>query len=225
MALLPPWELTHLAVRWSCVEMVCGREVPPILPFNGTSYPASPSLKWVPWASVPHPTGPDYSRPSVIWSAKTSKCPSQVPSLFAIVPWYLVCPRSFVCSIMDSSAARELATDARAFDLPVTLRFWVSWHKETVGSPEFPSYPFGCMLRSRTPVVPSVHRPNAPCADAFRHDYTVGFHSRKPQEFIPMTTTPISGLNHTAYILDPPGFVLPLLGWHAGFTTDLPATL
>jgi hypothetical protein len=40
-----------------------------------------------------------------------------------------------------------------------------------------------------------------------------------------MTTTPISGLNHTAYILDPPGFVLPLLGWHAGFTTDLPATL
>jgi hypothetical protein len=40
-----------------------------------------------------------------------------------------------------------------------------------------------------------------------------------------MTTTMISGLNHTAYILDPPGFALPLLGWHAGFTTDLPATL
>jgi hypothetical protein len=40
-----------------------------------------------------------------------------------------------------------------------------------------------------------------------------------------MTTTGISRLNHTAYILDPPGSALPLLGLHAGFSTDLPATL
>ena len=40
-----------------------------------------------------------------------------------------------------------------------------------------------------------------------------------------MTTITISGLDPTACTLDPPGFVLPLLGLHAGFTTDLLATL
>jgi hypothetical protein len=54
----------------------------------------------------------------------------------------------------------------------------------------------------------------------------VGFHSFLLQEHILMTTIIIiSGLAHTACTLDPPGSVLPLLGLHAGFTTDLPATL
>jgi hypothetical protein len=50
-----------------------------------------------------------------------------------------------VCSIKDSLAARKPATSAMAFDLPVALIFWVSLHKETVGSPEFPSYPYEYM--------------------------------------------------------------------------------
>jgi len=36
-----------------------------------------------------------------------------------------------------------------------------------------------------------------------------------------MTTITISGLNHTACTLDSPGFVLPLLGLHAGFTVGI----
>jgi hypothetical protein len=34
--------------------MVCDLEVPPISPPSRTLCPASPSLQWVPWASVPH---------------------------------------------------------------------------------------------------------------------------------------------------------------------------
>ncbi len=40
------------------------------------------------------PSRPVYLfRPSVLWSAKTSECPSQVCSLFTIRPWYLGFPR------------------------------------------------------------------------------------------------------------------------------------
>ncbi len=42
----------------------------------------------------------------------------------------------------------------------------------------------------------------------------------------PMTTTSLfSGLNHTAYTLDPLSFALPLPVLHVSFTTGLPAQL
>ena len=34
-------------------DMVCGLRVPPIVPLSRSSYPASPSLKWVPRTRFP----------------------------------------------------------------------------------------------------------------------------------------------------------------------------
>jgi hypothetical protein len=45
------------ALHRSCGDTVCGLEVPPVVPFGRTLCPASPSLQWVPWTSVPHLTG------------------------------------------------------------------------------------------------------------------------------------------------------------------------
>jgi hypothetical protein len=60
---------------------------------------------------------------------------------------------------------------------------------------------------------------------AFRFANNVGF-SRFPFPVIlcPLPYT-ISGFNHTACVLVPPSFVLPLLVLHVGFSTDLLARL
>ena len=44
-------------LRRSCDDTVFGLGVPPVVPFNRTLCPASPSLQWVPWVSVPHLAG------------------------------------------------------------------------------------------------------------------------------------------------------------------------
>ena len=44
------------ALRRSFGDTVCCLEVPPVVPFSRTLCPASPSLQWVPWTSVPHLT-------------------------------------------------------------------------------------------------------------------------------------------------------------------------
>ena len=65
-------------------------------------------------------------------------------------------------------------------------------------------------------------RPTAPRIAAFRRLQTVGF-PLKPslRDILLSTTLHISGLNHAACILAHSSFVLPLLGWHVEFTTDL----
>jgi len=42
------------AIRVSFVDTVCELNVSPVVPLSRVSCPASPSLQWVPWASVPH---------------------------------------------------------------------------------------------------------------------------------------------------------------------------
>ena len=42
------------AIPWLSVDMVGDLCVSPIVPSKETLCPASPSLQWVPWASVPH---------------------------------------------------------------------------------------------------------------------------------------------------------------------------
>ena len=57
------------------------------MPSSETLCPASPSLPWVPWASVPHVPGRlTDCRPSVLCLAKTAACPSRVASLLARFP-------------------------------------------------------------------------------------------------------------------------------------------
>ena len=92
---------------------------------------------------------------------------------------------------------------------------------ETGGSPKFPSYPSEDMPRSQTPVVSCALASIAHRIVAFRRMQTVGFGLDAAEAILLTTTLHISGLNDAACLLAPSGFVRPLLGWHAEFTTDL----
>jgi hypothetical protein len=71
--------------------MVGGLDVSPIVPPSRTFCPASPSLQWVPWASVPHLPGLQAlaRSPSVLCSATTATTPSRRPSVVPRppIPW------------------------------------------------------------------------------------------------------------------------------------------
>lgn len=64
--------------------------MPLVVPFNETLCPASPSLQWAPWASVPHLLSQSLPQPSVLCSAKTANCPSRIASL-SLAFRYLAC--------------------------------------------------------------------------------------------------------------------------------------
>ena len=88
--------------------------------------------------------------------------------------------------------------------------------KETGGSPKFPSYPYGCMPRSQTPVVSStlaISRPGLLPSGACKPS---AFPSLPLKDILVSTTLHISGLHHAACVLATPGFVRPLTGRHAG---------
>jgi hypothetical protein len=77
------------------------------------------------------------------------------------------------------------------------------------------------MPRSQTPVVSCALAAVAHRIVAFRRLQTVGFYLDPAEAILLTTTIHISGLNHAACLLAPSSFVLPLLGWHVEFTTDL----
>jgi hypothetical protein len=52
--------MLHPALCRTCVDTSCGLYVPFVVPHSRTLCPASPSLQWVPCASVPHLHGTDY---------------------------------------------------------------------------------------------------------------------------------------------------------------------
>ena len=98
-------------------------------------------------------------------------------------------------------------------------------HKETFGSPKFPSYPSEDMPRSQTPVVSCALACIAPRIAAFRCLQTVGFYLDTAEAILVTTTLHISGLHHAAYMLVPSSFVRPLLGVHVAFPPDRLARL
>ena len=101
------------ALPWLAVDMVCDLGVSPIVPSRESLYPASPSLQWVPWASVPHLPGLFRStmRPSVLCSAKTAERPSPRCSLPLSPSDTSPCPSLFV----SHRRARALICDAWTF--------------------------------------------------------------------------------------------------------------
>ena len=159
---------------------------------------------------------------SVLCSAKTATVPfsgrfarRSLPDTWpaSVRSW---CPRG-------ARDVVETATPCQGFGSPgPPIR---ECSKETGGSPKFPSYPYGCMPRSQTPVVS--------CALALAHPGLLPSGHWKPSAFpsVPLkdilvsTTLLISGLNHAACIFVPSSSVRPLLGVHVDVTTDLLARL
>ena len=95
-------------------------------------------------------------------------------------------------------------------------------HKETVGSPKFPSYPVDTCPALRPRRYPG-HSPYRIQDCCLPHNAKRRLSlPRLPGELIQMTTTiHISGLGDAACILDPSGFGLPLQGLPSDFTTYL----
>ncbi len=194
------------AIHRSFVDTVCEFEASPIFPLGETLYPASPSLQWVPWSSVPHLPGP--LGPSVLCSAKTASCPSLVSSFVTRFP----VPR--LLSVFVRRCARAL-TDAWGFcssGRPLPFRF-STWRHAAL--PSSRSIPLN--------VCPAL-RPRW-CSDArhcafrtavFQLSETVDFPSNALKVILLTTMSTISGLTNTAYILATPSSAPPLARTHAG---------
>ena len=100
--------------------MVGGRKVPPIGPCRRTLYPASPSLQWVPWVSVPH-----LLRMNRAASSSRYSVPLRLPSAplvvlrLALVPRYRACFLRFRVSVAGSLDGGSGPPSARAFGRPL----------------------------------------------------------------------------------------------------------
>ena len=157
----------------------------------------------------------------MICSAKTADSPSQARSLFAVLTWYLVSPL-----FIRSTRGKRLPPHRREFPCPTGRYPQPYLYKETVGSPQFPSYPCECMPCSKTPVVSPDTRhfasqdcclPNTWTPSAFVHPWM-------DLSFWPQPLS-ISGLSHTAYTLAQPSSRLSLRSLPVGFAIGLPAKL
>jgi hypothetical protein len=136
------------AIRWRVVEMVGGLGVAPLFPPRSTFCPASPSLPWVPWASVPHlpglqvwPAAPRYDAPlrrprlrlGVLRVSRVRRDPGVV--LF-FTPSQVTGPRhpAGLGGVLPRLSAPAMPTERR-------------------GSPTFPRAPSDDLPRAQTPVV------------------------------------------------------------------------
>jgi len=150
------------------IDTVCEHGVSPVVPSGRTLCPASPSLEWVPWTSVPHLPDPGCYRDHRYYDRL------RLPDA-RLAPLHLSpALRYHACFLVSLVGMRKRIADALDFDPPVSGR---PFSMETSGSPKFPSYPFVCMPCSQTPVVssPDSHIPARTAA--FRSFDGVGFPS------------------------------------------------
>ena len=145
--------------------MVGALEVSPICPPSQTGCPASPSLPWVAWASLPHL--PRYCAPLrlpaiPLGSLRLRSLPNTLSAPSLCVPCGSL--------VIGSSPPTPGLLVSR---YPCSSG---STNKEIAGSPKFPSFPCDDMLRSpQTPVVSCLTHPSASRTAAFHSFHSVGF--------------------------------------------------
>ena len=175
--------------------MVGDLEVSPIYPPNRTVCPASPSLQWVAWASLPHL--PRYCAPLRL-------------------PAVLLGPLRFR-SLPNTLSAPLICVPARARWQPGALpQRQGSW---SAGTPALPA-----VITRRRLALPSSRVPPVKTCPALRPRWCPAHSPRRTQDCcLPATenrqlttTLSISGLHHAACLLATPGSVRPLTGRHAG---------
>ena len=185
-------------LRRSCDDTVFGLGVPPVVPFNRTLCPASPSLQWVPWVSVPHLAGlgihcnhgPRYYDPLRLPNVHLRFVRSSLSS-----PDTLYRPSLLFVSLLEQTRWwAELSSSTPGFRYR-----WISYYRHfTQGNiwisqvPRLPPWPHAL---ASDPGGVLTTRHTASRTAAFRHHNNVGFHSRFPGK-CPMTTmSKISGLH------------------------------
>lgn len=146
--------------------MVGDLEVSPIYPPSRTVCPASPSLGWVAWASLPH--------------LPRSCAPLRLPPVPLGSLRFRSLPNTLSASLICVSPAGSLGSGSSRPTPGLLVNRYPSSSgsndKETGGSPKFPSFPSDDMLRSlQTPVVSCLARHHARRTAAFHSRQSVGF--------------------------------------------------
>jgi hypothetical protein len=187
--------------------MVGDLDVPPIFPSNRTLCPASPSLQWVPWASVPH-LHRYYARlrlPAALLRVLRS----------SLVPRYLACSLLFVSPHTRAGlAVRQKQPHQRRG----------SWSAGTPTPPAISARRQQALPSSRVAPVgacPALRPRWCPKDIAITPPGLLPSGINKPSAFPPPASQrgypndhncAISGLNHAACTLAPSGFAHPIAG-------------
>jgi hypothetical protein len=184
------------------------------LPPGSALCPASPSLQWVPWVSVPHLLGFSSSQPSVLCSAKTTVSPSRVASLHARFPIPCGCSLEFVSpSGITVRCALDLDSAWPYFFTGVAFTGYLHKEMTVLSSSQAAPLctcparrsrwcPFSSPLRLQDHSLPGPPTRRLSRAFARLSSWT--------------TTIQISGLSHAACTLATPGFIRTLTDTHAG---------
>ena len=122
---------------------VCGLEVPPVGPYSRTLCPASPSLQWVPWASVPHLTGQKNSDHRYYGQLRLPDVHLRLVRGSLSSPDTLYCSSFFVVPRGLSEKLELSFSEPGA--LPIRRSPLTVLYQETSGSPKFPGYPHDYM--------------------------------------------------------------------------------
>jgi hypothetical protein len=145
--------------------MVGELEVSPLYPPRRTVGPASPSLQWVAWASLPHL--PRYCAPLRLPAGPLGSLRFRSLPNPRSASWFCVPCGSLVVGSSPPTPGLLVSRDPCS-----------AGHsdQETGGSPQFPSSPCDDLLRSpQTPVVSCPARPCAVRTPAFHSLHSVGF--------------------------------------------------
>jgi hypothetical protein len=205
--------------------MVCGPCVPPIFPSRLTLCPASPSLKWVPRAAVPHPIGPNYhcsdhryydllrlpdARHGFVRSSLSTPDTLYRPSLALCLPHF----------VRDSFEGGTFPPNARI--LPYGwFSLYLLFTRKHLDLPSSRATPFEYMPWSQTPVVSRLL--------ALTHSGLLPSAACRASAFFPIRGNYPQDHNYTffgaQYRACTLGFGLPSPGLPVDFTTDLPARL
>src|SRR5437870_5729491 len=94
------------AIRCSFVDTVCDLGVSPIFPHSRVFCPASPSLQWIPWASVLH----------LLWYYALLRLPSVLlDSLRFVARLPIPCLLLCLCSLLKARCCTEAAHQRLVF--------------------------------------------------------------------------------------------------------------
>ena len=183
------------AVQWGSGDTIGEHRVSLVSLAHWKLCSTSPSLPWVPWASVPH-------LPRYYATLRLPPVPLGVLHL-SLVPRYLACFSPFVVSPKGSWPGRSAQTTPGPLVTRSPTPGSTSRSQVALPSSRVPPVKTCPALRPRWCPAHSPFRTQDCCLPALAHRRLT-------------TTIHISGLNHAAYLLASPGFVRPLTGRHAG---------
>ena len=196
------------AICRSCVNMISDLFVSLIFHSDKSLCPASPSLQWVLWVSVPHLLGLRYYDPLRLPLLRLGSLRISLAYQYLAFFLFRLCSSRLAFRVRKYTPER-LASLLYRFAMPGALRKEIAVLSSSQVTPlctcpaRRPRWcPFNLPYRFKDYCLPSHQERRLSPAGARLSSRT--------------TTIPFSGLSHAAYTLATPGFTHTLLAMHAG---------